>query len=322
MRNAILLPASVGIALLLACAVALLAALATAPVASAANDLESGPGFFQKCSLATTGSFDPIVYPGKQNTEPIGGHRHLFFGSTAISYDTDSASDLQVKAGGSTCHFKQDSPATKVFPDGAIGGNYSSYWVPDLKLRDGTWASAVQLNAYYNKGAASIDKNSVKAFPSGLKMVIHDLNNNQTKVIWYCSALGGEGNNGVHTERPYDCDPYKPDYPYVSARIIFPQCGTGATDSPDHISHMAFPGDSGCPKKYPKVFPRLSIAVKYDTSIGANSQLAPAMGDAHSDPATGFHADYFEGWKPGTLEYFVDACIHNGINCQSGTKLP
>ena len=38
--------------------------------------------------------------------------------------------------------------------------------------------------------------------------------------------------------------------------------------------------------------------------------------------ATGFHADYFEAWQPGTLESFVDSCIVGGINCRDGDRLP
>jgi hypothetical protein len=98
----------------------------------------------------------------------------------------------------------------------------------------------------------------------------------------------------------------------------------GATDSTDHISHMVYAGDNGCPKTHPHVFPRVIVTVKYDTSLGANSQLAIARGEdpAHADPATGVHADYFEAWKPGTLEFFVGACIRAGINCRDGDRLP
>jgi hypothetical protein len=100
----------------------------------------------------------------------------------------------------------------------------------------------------------------------------------------------------------------------------------------NHISHMAYAGDNGCPKDHPQVFPRLILTVKYATSLGANSQLAPATGDASSDPGTGFHADYFEAWKTNaalreggtadSLQYFVDHCIKAGINCRDGDMLP
>jgi hypothetical protein len=291
---------------------ALLAVMIVAQGASAHDNHEPNSGWFQRCSLAKTGYFDPIVFPG--TPEPV-GHRHLFFGSTAISHDTSSPGQLQ--AGGTTCRFQDGTVAP---PD---GGNFSSYWIPDLKLRNGTWASGAQLNAYYRKGASSIDPHTVKSFPSGLKMLIRDRNNSQTDVRWFCSGLSGEGNNGIYRERPYDCDPTTA-YKYVTTRITFPQCGNGRLDSKDHIRHMVFAGADECPKTHPHEFVRLFITAKYDTSLGANSQLAATepVDPAHADPGTGFHVDYFEAWKRGTLESFVDTCIRGGINCRDGDRLP
>jgi hypothetical protein len=155
-------------------------------------------------------------------------------------------------------------------------------------------------------------------------MLIRDRNNSKTNVQWYCAGLMN-GSNGIYRERPYDCDPTLESNggrPWVTTHITFPQCGTAAsdpTDSTDHISHMAYAGDNGCPKTHPHVFPRLIVTVKYATSYGAGSQLS---GGATTDPATGFHADYMEAWKPGALKSFVDACIHGGINCRDGDRLP
>lgn len=296
---------------------ALLAVMIAARDSSAHDNHDPDSGWFQRCSVAKTGRFDPIVFPG---APPPVGHRHLFFGSTAISHDTSSPGQLQ--AGGSTCLFEASTKAATTFPEfGANGGNFSSYWIPDLLVRNGTWAGAKQLNAYYRKGASSIDPHTVKPFPSGLKMLIRDRNNSRTDVRWFCSGLT-EGNNGIYRERPYDCDSSTPQK-YVSVRITFPQCGNGRLDSSDHIRHMVYAGENGCPSTHPHKFVRLSITVKYDTSLGANAQLATVDGDpAHADPATGFHADYFEAWQPNTLQFFVDRCIRAGINCRDGDRLP
>jgi Domain of unknown function (DUF1996) len=347
---------------------ALLVAMVAAQGASAQDDPDPSAGWFQRCTKVfkdpntgnTVGlSFDPIVYPDRP---PPVGHRHLFVGATAIgNFYTESggpfplyqdsldpntqelvlndvsqfyrySTSKELQAGGSTCAFQQDSNAAKVFTDGVIGGNYSSYWAPDLKVRNGNWAGVKQVNAYYKKGASSVDRQKVERFPEGLKMVIRDRNNSNTNVKWYCAGLT-TGNNGIFRERPYDCDTTT-DAKYVTARITFPQCGTGATDSTDHISHMVYADDNGCPKDHPYVFPRLILTVKYDTSLGANSQLATYAGEdpAHADPGTGFHADYFEAWRPdaalvngGTtdsLQFFVDHCIKAGINCRDGDMLP
>jgi hypothetical protein len=89
---------------------------------------------------------------------------------------------------------------------------------------------------------------------------------------------------------------------------------------------MVYAGDNGCPKDHPQQFVRLFIHAKYDTSLGANAKLATTADDpnkaADADPGTGFHADYFEAWQPGTLQYFVDHCIKAGINCRDGDMLP
>jgi hypothetical protein len=336
---------------------ALLAVMVATQGASAQDDPDPSAGWFQRCTLAKNtensfdgvGYFDPIVHP---NEPPPVGHRHLFVGATAISnlYDKDGnettnvlefsrySTSKELQAGGSTCGFQENIGAATIFTDGVIGGNYSSYWAPDLKVRNGNWASVKQVNAYYKKGASSVDRQKVERFPEGLQMVIRDRNTSKTNVKWYCAGLMN-GSNGIYRERPYDCNSTPEEQggrPWVTTSITFPQCGTGATDSTDHISHMVYAGDNGCPKDHPHVFPRLIVTVKYATSLGANSQLATDVDEPpdHADPGTGFHADYFEAWKPnaaldrpegGTadaLQFFVDHCIKAGINCRDGDSLP
>jgi hypothetical protein len=298
--------ASIAWLVMVICAIgASLLVVIAARAASAHPDHESSHGgWYQRCSLAKTRSFDPIVYPDKP---PPVGHRHLFFGSTAISHDSN-ASDL--RAGGTTCRFRK---GTVDPPD---GGNFSSYWIPDLKLRNGNWAGGARVNTFYTRGALSVNAHDIKPFPAGLKMLIHDRNNRQTQVSWYCSGLPGEGHNGKFAERPYDCNP-DGRHPYVTVRIFFPQCGNGHRNSRDHIRHMAYAGARGCPSSHPHEFPRLIIAAKYDTWRGAGSKLAGGK-----DTATGFHADYFEAWRPRTLEFLLDTCIRGGIVCGDGGRLP
>jgi hypothetical protein len=306
------------LAWLLVCAVgAALLAVMIATQGALAQDLQDPMnGWFQKCGSVVdkTGEYDPIVFP---KTSPPIGHRHLFFGATNISPDSTKDSLL---GGGTTCHFK----------DGTTGGNFSAYWVPDLLLRDGvTWAGGKQLNAYYRKGASSVDAKKIVPFPDGLKMLIRDRESMKTNVKWYCSNLNGEGNNGNMQERPYNCKAGS-TYPWVTAHITFPQCGNGDIDTTDpqkypdtpagpgndHISHVVYPSSGGCPTDHPIVFPRLFVTVKYNTSLGAGALLAASDPD-HADPATNFHVDYFEAWQPGRLQFYIDKCIKAGINCNS-----
>jgi hypothetical protein len=319
---------------LLVCTVgAALFAVMIATQGALAQDIQDpSNGWFQKCGpvldnplvdnpqtpeVEGTSEFDPIVLPGKYPA----GHRHLFFGATNISPNSTKTAqeppeDTSLLLGDTTCHFK----------DGTDGGNHSAYWVPDLLLSNGKWAGGKQLNAYYKKGASSVDANDIVPYPDGLKMLIRDTTSSKASVKWFCSNINGEGNNGNLQERPYNCKATG-TYPWVTAHITFPQCGNGDIDTTDpttdpqkkypvndHISHMAYPSSSGCPStSHPQVFPRLFVTVKYATSLGKGALLA----GENSDPATGFHVDYFEAWQPTRLEFYIDKCIMAGINCNS-----
>ena len=296
------------LAWLLVCTVgaALLAVMIATQGALAQASQDPSDGWFQKCGLAKTGPtpstpgdiFDPIY--------PTSSTQKLFYGATEISNDSTKTDLL---AGGTTCRFKNGTD-----PDPA-GGNRSAYWVPDLLLSDGaTFAGGKQLNAYYRKGASSVDANDIVPFPDGLKMVIKDRESMKTNVDWYCSNLNGEGNNGDLRERPYNCKATG-TYPYVTAHITFPQCGADpvVTDDPtDHISHMVYPSSNGCPGDHPHVYPRLFITAKYNTSLGAGALLAGGK-----DPGTSFTSYFFEAWQPGRLQFYIDRCIKAGINCNS-----
>jgi hypothetical protein len=282
--------------------------------ALAQESQDPSDGWFQKCGLAKTGPappenkiFDPI--------HPTSSTRKLFYGATNISSNSTNTGQeppepTSLLNGGTTCRFKNGTD-----PDPS-GGNRSAYWVPDLLLSDrATWAGGIQLNAYYRKGASSVDANDMVPFPDGLKMWIKDRESMKTNVDWYCSNINGEGNNGVLRERPYNCKSTG-TYPYVTAHITFPQCGAaGATDSGDHISHVVYPSSNGCPTDWPVVYPRLFITAKYKTSLGSGALLAGPTGP--TDPGTSFNAYFFEGWKPDRLQFYIDSCIKAGINCNS-----
>jgi hypothetical protein len=331
------------LAWVLVCAVgaALLAVMIATQGALAQDIQDPSNGWFQKCGpvldnrdttpVEGTGDYDPIVFPN--NPGPV-GHRHLFFGASSVSPDikSDTLEDfpnvfrttlLEGPPGGppsvSTCRFKNGNDPNQFDPPS--GGNRSAYWVPDLKLTNGQWAGGKQLNAYYKKGASSVDANDIVPYPDGLEMVIRDSTSPKASVKWYCSNINGEGNNGNLQARPYNCNA-SGTYPWVTAQITFPQCGAfdasgakGATDSGDHISHVVYPSSGGCPMDHPIVYPRLFVTVKYATSLGKGALLSGPVDD--TDPATGFHVDYFEAWQGGRLQFYIDKCIKAGINCNS-----
>ena len=287
MRRTILLVAAMALSLFAANCVLLLAQDLTHP--QRAEAMAANTGFSQDCQQSAVGNFDPIVFP---NTPPgvDVGHRHVFFGSTAIRSDATLA-DLQ--AGTSNCTFRSTYPTT----------NKSAYWVPDLLLRSGTWAGIGRVEIYYRAGnlsAAEIAK--MQAFPPGLKMIVDNVPD--SNVNWECTKAG-DANNPQYNY-PRDCaDGYD-----NTLHIFFPQCGVnGALDSDNHRSHMAFPVNGKCPADHPIVYPRINYAVHYQAQKGAGAQLS--SGDAY----TSAHADAWEAWDSQNLQALVDKCIKSGATC-------
>src|SRR5215212_4027348 len=154
MSRSILLPASVGLAVLLACVVALLAALASAPAASAAS-ADHGASFAVMCNFSHRASNDPIVYPGK----PGAAHSHDFFGNRSTNARSGYMSLL---AAGTTCSRKADKAA---------------YWMPTVKW-NGKTLNSNRAVFYYRAGGK--DHTTVKPFPASLKVITN------SHVSWYC----------------------------------------------------------------------------------------------------------------------------------------
>jgi hypothetical protein len=143
MRKTILLPASVGIVVLLACAVALLAALASAPAASALSR-DHGASFAVRCAFSHRNSDDPIVHPGEEGA----AHSHDFFGNTSTKFDSTYQS---MRAAGTTCTRPEDTGA---------------YWIPTVSW-NGQELTPFRAVFYYRAGGK--DHTQVKSFDADLR---------------------------------------------------------------------------------------------------------------------------------------------------------
>jgi Domain of unknown function (DUF1996) len=288
LRRTILLVATFALSLFAANCVLLLAQELTHP--QKAQAIAPNTGFSQDCQQSNVGNFDPIVFPNNPDTSAKGGHRHVFFGSTAISYD---ATLTKLQDGTSNCTFRSTFPNT----------NKSAYWVPDLLLRTGTWAGIGRVEIYYRAGNlsnAAIAK--MQAFPPDLKMIVDNVPG--SNVNWECTKAGDANNPQYHY--PRDCAAGYDN----TLHIFFPQCGVnGALDSGDHRSHMAFPVNGKCPADHPIVYPRINYAVHYLAQNGAGAQLS--SGDAY----TSAHADAWEAWDSQNLQALIDKCIKSGVTC-------
>jgi Domain of unknown function (DUF1996) len=273
MRQTILLPASVGIAVLLACVVALLAALASAPAASAASS-DHGASFAVRCDFSHRLSDDPIVYPGK----PGASHSHDFLGNK--SANAKSTYQTMIAA-----------PTTCSRPEDTAG-----YWFPTVSWKDQKGAqtlTAYRTVFYYRAGGK--DYRTVKPFAKDLR-IIADKDVNGARVRWYCGGGASNDEKAGSADPPTRCSGG-----VLGLRIIFPDCvakaasGAQKIDSDNHRSHMArskaqSDGPRKCPSTHPIPVPTLTI--------NANFEIPTTSGTVtlSSGAASTMHTDFWNTW--------------------------
>jgi hypothetical protein len=305
MRRMILLQASVGIALVLACAMAILAALASAPAVTAAS-IDHGASFAVRCDFIPShrAQDDPIKFPG----QPGASHNHDFFGN--ITTNAKSTYQSMTAAGAtSTCSRPEDT---------------AGYWIPTVSWKDSTGKlTTLQSNRgvfYYRAGLK--DYRTVQPFAPDLRDINFD------RITWFC----GIHDNGVGSATP----PTRCSGGVLSLKIVFPDCVAKATgdlsdtnlyepvpstsnyragalknkvtgevidpetgqviDSPDHMSHMGRSklqnGARVCPSAYPIPVPTLTVNISFP--MPTTSGKVVLSSDAMGVPV---HADLWNTWN-------------------------
>jgi hypothetical protein len=278
MGKAILLPASVGIALLLACAVALLAALASAPTASAAS-FEHGASFAVRCDFSHRLSDDPIKYPYPPGNKGA-SHSHDFFGNRSTQYN----STYDGSATGSVSMIGK--PTTCSRPEDTAG-----YWIPTVSWKDskGTQTTLTANRAVFYYRAGLKDYRTVQPSAKDLRVV------DDARITWYC----GTGDDKASSAIP----PTQCSSGVLGLKIVFPDCvakdpttGGQQLDSPDHESHMVKSklqdGDTRvCPSAYPIPVPTLTVNINFPMPTTSGTVVL-SSGDASS-----IHADFWNTWN-------------------------
>jgi hypothetical protein len=269
MRKTILLPASVGIALLLACAAALMAALASAPTASAAS-FEHGASFAVRCDFSHRLSDDPIKFPG----QPGASHSHDFFGNK--STDAFSTYQSMTASGAATsCSRPEDT---------------AGYWIPTVSWKDskGTQTTLTANRAVFYYRAGNKDYRTVRPFAPDLRDI------NDARITWYCG--NGDDKSGSATP-PTQCSGG-----VLGLKIVFPDCvaqdpttGSQQLDSPDHESHMVKSkllnnGTRVCPSDHPIPVPTLTVNINFPMPT-TSGMVVLSSGDAST-----VHADFWNTW--------------------------
>jgi Domain of unknown function (DUF1996) len=279
MRKTILLPASVGIALLLACAVAILAALASAPTATAAS-IDHGASFAVRCNFSHRLSDDPIKYPYPPGNQGA-AHSHDFFGNTTTrynsTYDGAKTGSLSMIGQPTTCSRPEDT---------------AGYWIPTVSWKDSkgklTTLTSNRAVFYYRAGLKNY--RTVQPFAPNLRDI------NDQRITWFC----GIHDNGVGSATP----PTRCSGGVLSLKIVFPDCvakdpttGGQMLDSPDHESHMVRSklqnGARVCPSAYPIPVPTLTVNISFPMPTTSGTVVL-SSGDASS-----IHADLWNTWNQG-----------------------
>ena len=249
-RKTVLLLASGALAILLASGVAFLAALSSAPAASAASR-DHGASFAVRCDFTHRNSDDPIVHPGHQGA----AHGHDFFGNTSTRFDSTYQSML---AAPTSCTRSEDT---------------AGYWLPTLKW-NGANLQAHRAVFYYRAGGK--DHTRVKPFGADLRVI------NASRITWSC----GTKDAAAGTKTP----PTQCGGGVLGLRIIFPDCSNGKTDSADHRSHMARSvlkrdGKRRCPSTHPVPVPTLTINANFaiPTTPGKVTLSSGSASTMHSD---------------------------------------
>ncbi len=249
-RRTVLLLASGALAVLLASGVAFLAALTSAPAASAASR-DHGASFAVRCDFTHRNSDDPIVHPGQQSA----AHRHDFFGNRSTRFDSTYESML---AAPTSCTRSEDT---------------AGYWFPTLKW-NGADLQAHRAVFYYRAGRK--DHTQVEPFVADLRVI------NASRITWSC----GTKDAAAGTKTP----PRQCGGSVLGLRIVFPDCSNGKTDSADHRSHMArsvlrSDGKRRCPRTHPIPVPTLTVNANFrvPTTTGKVTLSSGGASTMHAD---------------------------------------
>ena len=252
---------------------------AARPSAASLRDLQ-GVNFIGACTFSHMAMDDPIVFPG----QPGASHHHSFVGNTT----TNAFSTVRsLRAASSTCR---------------RFGETAAYWMPTLFV-NGQAVEPRGATIYYRRRTLA----PLRAFPAGFKMIAGDAHamapQGMRTTYWNCGAASGV---------PASADvPTCPNTRGESLRlhVNFPSCWNGRQlDSADHQSHMAYAVRGVCPATHPVAVPAISLIYRYAITGGAGVTLA--SGGQYSA-----HADFFNGWRQGTLVSLVNRCLNALRHC-------
>ena len=232
-----------------------------------------GRSFRVMCDLSTSGTFDPIVFPGQDAM----GHLHQFFGATTINPASTPASLVEANAA-------RDATTCTQARDG------SAYWVPALQIADDP-ANPVTLEPEEIRVRYAAPRGQrVRAFPAGFTAIAGDK-----------SATELQANAGWRCEYDRPRTPLQATPPQCEADeaivgvVRFPNCWDGTNLTSATQDHIAFRKGRVCPDTHPRALPEMVQEVFW-VADGAQHQYALSSGST-----AGLHADFMNGWDQRAL---------------------
>ena len=247
---------------------------------------------------------DPII-----NQQCSSGHVHTFYGPQNFHPNT-SYEDI-----------RDTNPRYSSSP---VEENQSLYWHPAIyevvENNDGsntyTRVSNLDSSTYYRWH----NNEETQAFPPGFRMIadandlpasVHGQTRDNMPIRTECCNFDGDDQlNAEETCEFFDtvvlpdnrrCDD-------LGIAFAFPTCWDGVSlgDDNDHRSHMAYTTngmvDGPCPSGFPVRLPEAQIFVRINGYDSTNKRYQL------SDASNEFHADFFNGWREGTLQNIIDNC--------------
>ncbi|CAJ2509784.1 Uu.00g056840.m01.CDS01 [Anthostomella pinea] len=229
-------------------------------------------------------NIDPIVFPGSFDQS----HLHSFFGSDAVTANTNSSAELQ---GGCS---NADNP-----------NDLSVYWVPTaLYTTDSgsTWTPVpvMRFSAYYNLGESPAEV----AIPQNVKMLAGAANATTAAdmppnagIEWFC-----EGDDGIAADA--NGFPSSTCSTHLQTLLYFPECVN--TDSLETAYKSTDYGTTNrCPEGMSSM-PQLRFSIRYDLrSVLADGWSGTAPLRLSCGNAFCSHGDFINGWTPTGAQNMV-----------------